>query len=63
MVGVLKLDPDAGSEELELAFEVEYLRSLTTAERFEMMFRKSREMKEALQRHGHRRPSEIAKRT
>ena len=46
----------------ELQFELDYQRSLTTAQRFEMMFRKSREMAEELIRRGHRRPVEVVKR-
>jgi hypothetical protein len=39
-----------------------YLRSLTTQQRFELMFRRSREMAEMLFRHGHREPVAIIKR-
>jgi hypothetical protein len=60
MSPVWKLDTD--DEEKELQFELAYQRSLTTQQRFEMMFRKSREMAEILQRHGHRKPFEIVKR-
>jgi hypothetical protein len=58
--GILKLathDPDR-----ELEFELAYLRSLTTEERFALMFRKSRELAESLARHGHRKPIAVAKR-
>lgn len=58
--GILKLSQD--DEERELAFELEYLRSLTTQERFELMFRRSREMAEMLVRHGHRKPVALIKR-
>jgi len=58
---ILKLETD--DPEAELEFELAYLRSLTTQQRFELMFRRSREMAETLQRHGHRKPSEIVKRT
>jgi len=58
---ILKLEED--DEERELEFELAYLLSLTTQERFELMFRKSREMAEQLLKHGHRKPVEIAKRT
>lgn len=57
---ILKLskpDPDR-----ELAFELDYLQSLSTQQRFEMMARKSDEIKEMLLRHGHRKPFEIIKR-
>ncbi len=60
MSPVLKLDRD--DEELELEFELAYQRSLTTEERFRMMFRRSREIAEMLIRHGHRKPVEIVKR-
>jgi hypothetical protein len=62
MCPVLKLDPDAPSEDRELEFELAYLKGLTTAERFEMMFRKSRQMMEEMLRRGHRRPVEVTKR-
>lgn len=60
MSPVLKLDRD--DEERELEFELAYQRSLTTEERFRMMFQKSREIAEMLIRHGHRKPFEIIKR-
>lgn len=53
---------DTDDEERELELELAYQRSLTTQQRFEMMFRKSREVAEMLQRHGHRKPFEIVKR-
>ena len=62
MSSVLKLDPAASNEDRELEFELAYQRSLTTAQRFEMMLRKSRAMAEQLERHGHRKPAEIVKR-
>jgi hypothetical protein len=58
--GTLKLAADDPERELE--FELAYLRSLTTQERFDLMFRKSRELAESLARHGHRRPATIANR-
>jgi len=58
---VLQLDGD--DEEKELAFELAYLRSLTTQQRFDLMFRKSREIVEILIRNGHREPTAIIKRT
>lgn len=63
MCPVLKLDPDAPSDDRELEFELSYQRSLTTAERFEMMFRKSRQIMEEMLRRGHRRAAEVVKRT
>lgn len=50
------------SEDRELDFELEYQRSLTTAQRFEMMFRRSREIAEELLKRGHRKPVEVVKR-
>ncbi len=58
---ILKLDKDDETEQLE--FELTYQRTLTTQERFELMFRKSREIAEVLLRHGYRKPVEIVKRT
>ena len=60
MPPILKCDKD--DEERELDFELDYQISLTAEERFQMMFQKSRELKEALIRYGHRRPSQIIKR-
>jgi hypothetical protein len=59
---VLKVEPNGASEEEELEFELDYMQSLTTAQRFEMMFRRSRQIAEELLRRGHRRPAQIAKR-
>ena len=59
---VLKLDPLAPTDSQELEFEMAYQGSLTTAQRFEMMLRKSRAMAEQLERLGHRKPAEIVKR-
>ncbi len=58
--GILKLAADDPERELE--FELAYLRSLTTQERFDLMFRKSRELAESLARHGHRKSAPILKR-
>jgi hypothetical protein len=57
---VLKLDKD--DPEKEIQFEMDFLLSLTTAERFEMMFRASNLVKDILIRNEHRKPSEITKR-
>jgi hypothetical protein len=61
MAQILKMDKD--DEEKELEFELAYQRTLTTAQRFELMFRKSREIAEVLLKRGHRKPFEIIKRT
>ena len=58
---VLKLDKDDPDKEIQ--FEMDFLLSLTTAERFEMMFRASNLVRDILIRNGHRKPSEIIKRT
>jgi hypothetical protein len=61
-VAILKLDED--NEEKEIQFELDYLTSLTTAERFEMMSRKTREMLKLLKRKdANRKATEIIKRT
>ncbi len=46
----------------ELQFELDFQSSLTTQQRFEMMFRQSNIMKEILIRNGYRKPFEIIKR-
>ena len=62
MPQVLKVSPGASSEEDELDFELAYQRSLSTAQRFEMMLARSRQIAEELIRRGHRKPVEISKR-
>ncbi len=49
--------------ERELEFELDFQASLTTQQRFTMMFRRSDQIKETLIRHGYRKPIEIIKRT
>jgi len=56
---ILKVAPGASSEEEELDFELAYQRSLSTAERFEMMLSRSRQIAAELIRLGHRKPAEI----
>jgi len=51
------------NERAEIEFELDYLASLTTQQRFEMMLRKSREMAALHKRHGRRRTTQIIKRT
>jgi hypothetical protein len=61
MAPILKLaDHD---EEKEIEFELSWLLSLTLQERFKLMFRKTKELIELLERNGHRRPDQIIKRT
>lgn len=57
------LKSDLNDEERELEFEIEYQLSLTTQQRFEMMFRRSREIAEMLVKNGHRKAFEIVKRS
>jgi type IV secretory pathway component VirB8 len=58
---ILKLDNH--DEDKEIAFEVKYLSSLTTKQRFEMMFKKSDEIRGLLKSYGNRKNTEITKRT
>jgi len=58
---MLKLDDP--NEEREIEFELSWLLSLSTQERFDLMFKKSRELVALLEANGHRRPPEIIKRT
>ncbi len=57
---ILKLD--AHNEEKEIEFELDYLASLTTSQRFEMMFRKTRELRSLLKRDKPRKTTEVIKR-
>jgi len=61
MMAVLKLKKD--SEDQEIEFELDYLTSLTTQQRFHMMFQKSREMALLLKRNGRRKSTQVVKRT
>jgi hypothetical protein len=63
MSQVLKVSPGVSSEEDELDFELAHQRSLSTAQRFEMMLTRSRQIAEELTRRAHRKPVEIAKRS
>ncbi|GAI84358.1 unnamed protein product [marine sediment metagenome] len=58
---VLKLEKDDENREIE--FELHYLKSLTTKERFLIMQNKSDEMKKMLRKRGYRKSAEIIKRT
>jgi hypothetical protein len=60
---ILKVPPDAASEEQELKFELDFLLSLTTQARFGLMFERSRQITRELETHGHRAPSSILKRS
>ena len=59
-MAILKLDRH--NEDKEIEFELDYLTSLTTSQRFEMMFRKTQEMLSLLKRNEHRTTTEIIKR-
>jgi hypothetical protein len=61
MSPVLKLREH--DEKKEILFELKYQLSLTTRQRFEMMTKKSKEIKDLLEKSGHRKPFEIIKRT
>ncbi len=58
---ILKLEDH--DEEKEITFEVKYLSSLSTKQRFEMMFKKSDEIRSLLKSYGNRKNTEIIKRT
>jgi hypothetical protein len=57
---ILKLKQDNPKKELE--FEIDYQLSLTTKQRFEMMFKKSKQIKEMLVKNGRRKSFEVIKR-
>jgi hypothetical protein len=61
LMPVLKLEKDDENREIE--FELRYLKSLTTKERFLIMQKKSDEMKKMLRKRGYRKSSEIVKRS
>ena len=60
-MAVLKLEKD--DEQREIEFELDYLTSLTTQQRFQMMAQKSREMILLLRRNEHRKSTQVVKRT
>jgi hypothetical protein len=59
-MAILKLDEH--NEEKEIEFELDYLTSLTTRQRFQMMFQKREEMLSLLKRNERRKATEIIKR-
>lgn len=61
MSPILKMDQD--DEEREMDFELDYQLSLDVEQRFRMMFQKSKELAAILEKNGHRKPSEIIKRS
>ncbi|MDP2943758.1 MAG: hypothetical protein Q8N49_00570 [Candidatus Omnitrophota bacterium] len=60
MRSILKLNRHNPKKEIE--FELRYLQSLSVRKRFEMMFKKTKEIISLLEKSGHRRPFEIIKR-
>lgn len=60
MTHVLKLDKS--DEKRELDFEIAFQLSLTTRQRFDMMFKRSEEIAKILIENGHRKPFKIIKR-
>ena len=60
-MAVLKLEKTNESQEIE--FELDYLTSLTTRQRFQMMLQKSREIALLLKRNGRRKSTQVVKRT
>jgi len=61
MARVLKINHH--DEKKEIEFEIKFLKSLSVKKRFNMMFKKTKEMMDLLEKNGHRRPSQIIKRT
>ncbi|MCK4325242.1 hypothetical protein KAW55_00630 [bacterium] len=57
---ILKLKKHNENKEIE--FELNYLKSLTTKQRFQMMFKKTEEIRDLLKNHGYRKTSQIIKR-
>ena len=60
-MAVLKIEKDDENREIE--FELSYLKSLTTRERFMLMQKKSEEIKKMLRSRGYRKSFEIVKRS
>ena len=60
-MAILKLDKH--NEDKEIEFELDYLTSLTTSQRFELMFKKTREMLSLREKKNvHRTVAEVIKR-
>lgn len=58
---ILKLKRHNAKKEIE--FELKFLKSLSVKKRFELMFKKTKEIFSLLEKNGHRRPFEVIKRT
>lgn len=61
MAAILKLNRHDTKKEIE--FELRFLKSLSVKDRFQMMFKKTKEIVRLLEKSGHRRSFEIIKRT
>ncbi len=61
MTHILKLDDH--DEDKEIEFELSWFLSLSVSERFQLMFKKTKEIIDLLESNGHRRPSQVIKRT
>jgi len=59
-MAILKLDRH--DEDKEIEFELDYLTSLTTSQRFKIMFAKTREMLRLLKKDKPRKTTEVIKR-
>jgi len=57
------LKPGGHNEEQELEFELSWLLSLNLQKRFQLMFRRTKELIELLERNGHGRPARTIERT
>lgn len=60
MSPVLKLDKD--NEKKEILFELKYQLSLTTRQRFEMMFKRTEELRKLMGKSGSRKTVQVIKR-
>jgi len=56
------LKQEKANESQEIEFELDYLTSLTTRQRSQMMLQKSREMALLLKRNGRRKSTQVVKR-
>jgi hypothetical protein len=61
MTPILKLDDH--NEDQEIEFELSWLLSLSLQQRFQLMFKRTRQLIELLERNGHGRPDGVFKRT
>ena len=59
-MAILKLDSHHTKKEIE--FELKFLKSLSVRKRFEMMFKKRKEILDLLEKSGHRKSFEVIKR-